>query len=635
MAKTYLNHGDFNGSAGSHFFIALYYEIIDNTTVRFYAHAGSHDGYSAGGSSSAVKINGITVGNITSIPANSDFQVGYLDVTGSGVVTGTATCTTTWSNVGSASTSGSVSVGPFITGFWVNKRDETSVQYGYTASSAADYAWYSKDGANWTPMPSGGIISGLTPGEPCNFYLALRQQSTQTVYYAGPVQQTPYKYPYITSASNFKIGEPVTINLYNPLNRACHLYLKGDDGTQYGDIRITGASYTGLNGTSWVNWWYSTIPNKKSANYKVKMTVSSVSRDTTVTGGTYSITGSETPIVTTTAIDTGKTLDNGNVTTTLTGNNKKIIKYISDVKVDVTATAQNSATIISTSTKYGDNSAITGSSHTYTNVENTTFKGYGMDSRNLSTGVYASGLTLINYIKLTLEDVELYRDSQTSNTLKCKGRGNYFTGSFGATNNSLAFKLRYKERNSSTWGSWETKQMIIGTDSYSFDFTVGTNFDYTKTYDFEFEVADQCMTVTYSDVAKAGLPIQGLFENFHEAFGTKTFKKDNDGVVTLSSSLVDVTNTLINQRAYSSGWITEGTYSSNAKYLYVLLYGGEHGTFSAMVPISVFNTFTTSDPYLFKDGSTSLYQFAYDDGAIKGYFRSSATDYSVAIYEIA
>ncbi len=528
---TYLNRSNFNGSAGSHFFLDLYYDVLSASSVRFYAYIGSVDGYSAGGTSSAVYINGSHVGSISNIPARSNTLIGYLDVSGSGVVTATASCSTPWNGVGSASVSGSVSVGPFITSFTVSKRDETSVQFNWSASSAADYGWYSFDNVNWYDLPTSNVIGGLVPGQPYNFYLRLRQASTQALYVAGPVQQSPYNYPSVSSKPNFTIGNQVTIGLDNPLNRSCTVYMIGDNGTTWSGDTVTGSSVVGYNNSTWINRWYSSIPNKPSGTYKVRLVVSSLGRDTTVTGGTYSITGNEKPTVTTTAIDTGKTLDNGNVTTTLTGDNKKIIKYISDVKVDVTATAQNSATITSVTTKYGTQAEISGSSHTYTNVENATFKGYAKDSRGLTNNSTASGLTLINYIKLTLEDVELYRDNQTSDTLKCKGGGNYFTGSFGAMNNSLSFKLRYKESSVPSWEgiTWTTKTMTIGTNSYSFDFTVGTNFDYTKTYDFQFEVADKCITITDNEVAKAGLPVQGLFESFHEAFGVKTFEKTSDG----------------------------------------------------------------------------------------------------------
>ena len=94
------------------------------------------------------------------------------------------------------------------------------------------------------------------------------------------------------------------------------------------------------------------------------------------------------------------------------------------------------------------------------------------------------------------------------------------------------------------------------------------------------------------------------------------------------------TLTLIHQRAYSSGWQTEGTFSSSAKYVYFLLTGGTYGSFSVLMPVSLLTTLTTSAPYIIQSGTTTLYQFAYDNGNIRGYFRSSATDYSVAIYEV-
>ena len=534
---TFLKRGNFNGSNGSHFFLDLYYDVLSSNSVRFYAYVGSIDGYSASGSSSSVTINGTSVGSITSIPARSNTLVGYLDVSGSGVISATASCSTTWNGVGSASASGTVSVGPYITSFSVSPRDETSVIYNWSVSSPADYGWFSLDGVNWYNLPTNNIIGNLTPGQSYNFYIKLKQASTQVEYTAGPYVQTTYNYPYIQSANDFTIGEVLTINIYNPLHRNCSVYVIGN-GNSLDAIETTSNIIQGFNGSVFENYWYYTIPNQKQAQFDIRLVVNELGRDTRVYGGIYSIKYNEIPLVTTTATDTGKTLtgNESNITTTyLTGDNKKIIKYISDVEVSVSATGQYYATIPSLATQYWNSAAISGTNnpliHTYNNVENITFTGHAIDSRGLRSGSQASGLTLIDYIKLTLNELELYRDEQTSSTLKCRGNGNYFSGNFGSQNNSLVFKLRYKEKNSSTWGSWSTKTMTIGTNTYSFDFTVGTNFDYTKTYDFQFEIADKCMKVTDSETAKPGIPIQGLFESFVENFGIKSFINDNGELV--------------------------------------------------------------------------------------------------------
>ena len=457
-----------------------------------------------------------------------------------------------------------------ITSFSVNKRDETSVTFAYTTDSTLDYAWYSKDDGNtWYDLPNTKIVSGLSAGTTYNFKLRVRRQDSQLTTVSDRKQQSTYPYPSINSAPNFIIGNSLTIGLTNPLNRSCTLYMIGDDDTvATSTVTITGTSTTnGFNSSAWKDFFYNSIPDKPSGTYKIRLVCSAVSRDTTTTGGTYSIRGDELPIITTTAIDTNKTLPNSNTPTntiqSLTNDttNKTIIKYISDAQVNVSGEGQYGTTINGNTyaTQYGTQPSNAGDEYTYQNVEDIIFKGYGTDRRGLTNNSQATGLTLINYIKLTLDNIELYRDEQTSNTLKCRGDGDYYSGQFGTNgvNNSIVFKLRYKEHSASTWSSWSTKTMTIGTNEYTFNFQVGTNFDYTKTYDFEFDIRDKCMGFVATQTSKPGIPIQGLFENFHEAFGVKTFEKDSNDNVSLNPDMIpfDV------QNSYNTS--TTDTYSCN------------------------------------------------------------------------
>lgn len=119
---TVLQTADFSGSNGSHFFIKLSYDLLSQTkepkqsVVRYYINVGSKDEYSASGTSSPCYINGEYVGSFTSIPAYSDTQIGYLDVTYDHDTTGecdanfSASASTPWNGVGDASITGSFSL---------------------------------------------------------------------------------------------------------------------------------------------------------------------------------------------------------------------------------------------------------------------------------------------------------------------------------------------------------------------------------------------------------------------------------------------------------------------------------------------------------------------------------------------
>ena len=435
-----------------------------------------------------------------------------------------------------------------ITTFTVSKRDESSLKFNWAAENTVDYVWYSiNNGQSWggvdvTDGTSGSFnVTGLNAGETYTCRLCVRRKDSGLQTYSDNyVQQQVYYYPHVKAvgSSDLTIGNQQTLTIYNPLGRSItvRMYQNNTSGTQlYSGTSSTASESVSYKFTPTANTLYASIPNSQSGNCIYTVIYGSVVNSTGTK--TYKVKGTEKPTVTTTAIDTGKTLSNSNTPTNttidLTGDNTKFIKFVSDVQVSVSATGNNSATIKSDgySTKYGNQAAIAGTPHTYNTVESSSFTGYATDSRNLVGNSTATVSTMVDYILLTLEQIELYRDEQTSNTLKCRGNGNYFSGNFGSQNNSLVFKLRYKESSASSWSSWSTKTMTIGTNTYSFDFQVGTTFDYTKTYNFQFEIADKCMTITDSEVAKPGIPVQGLFEDFIENFGIVTFSKGTNELV--------------------------------------------------------------------------------------------------------
>lgn len=113
---TFLQRANFSGTNGSHFFLDIYQDnsqSIDGnaSAIRYYAYVGAVGGYRGSGSSSPVRINGQIVGYFSSISANSNTLIGYLDVIvnhddeGKASASYTASADTNWS-LGDASISG-------------------------------------------------------------------------------------------------------------------------------------------------------------------------------------------------------------------------------------------------------------------------------------------------------------------------------------------------------------------------------------------------------------------------------------------------------------------------------------------------------------------------------------------------
>lgn len=191
------------------------------------------------------------------------------------------------------------------------------------------------------------------------------------------------------------------------------------------------------------------------------------------------------PTVSVTAADSNEN------TVALTGDNKKIIRYHSNVEVTATVEPKNSAKITKTTLKCGAATA-SGTSNTFTNAESIDISATATDSRGYETTAEATGLTLIKYIKLTT-NTTAKRTSPTSNEVTITTKGNYFNGSFGAVSNTLKAQVRYKPQSQSAYtdaDSYANMTVTISGNTYTATATL-TGLDYTQAYDIRVRVQDK------------------------------------------------------------------------------------------------------------------------------------------------
>lgn len=232
------------------------------------------------------------------------------------------------------------------------------------------------------------------------------------------------------------------------------------------------------------------------------------------------------PTVTATIIDSNDT------TYALTNDRNKFIKGYSNAKVTISATAMpvnSGSTITSRKVTCGDGKEGYGTEVTLYGVESGNFTVSATDSR-LPNGYTTSTpytKTLIPYVKLTLNPT-FYRPEPTTGEVKLQLSGNYFNGSFGATNNSLTVKYRYKESGGS-YGDYKTVTVAITNNTYSLNLSLGTGFDYQKSYDFEIVATDKLNTVTKTAHVSEGIPMLALFKAIIEMFGITAFQISDDG----------------------------------------------------------------------------------------------------------
>lgn len=292
------------------------------------------------------------------------------------------------------------------------------------------------------------------------------------------------------------IGSATTININRASSNFTHTITYSFSG-------LTGTIATKTSSTS-IGWtiptsFYSKIPNAKSG--KVTITCDTYSGSTKVGSSTTTanvfVINSE-PTVDATIVDTNAT------TVALTGDSSKMVKHFSNAKVDITATAKNSATISSRKVVCGNKSG-TATSNTLSNVESGTFVVSCTDSRGFSASKTITK-TLVNYIKLAFTDVKLTRPSTTSNTVNAVIKGNYFNSNFGNADNTFEMKWRYRETGG-TWSSYQTITATVTNNTFSFSASLGDIYDFNNEYEFEFVVTDKLMNLTQNIIVTRGIPI--------------------------------------------------------------------------------------------------------------------------------
>lgn len=259
--------------------------------------------------------------------------------------------------------------------------------------------------------------------------------------------------------------------------------------------------------------FYALIPNSPTITCEIKAETFSgnTSVGTKTTTATFTATGNPT-LSTRTATDINSTT--ANLTSGSSTSTTKMVKYASNIKVQITAVAQNSAYISSVKVN-GSSVSLDGSSTsttrsgniTFNSAETNTFSIVVTDSRGNSTTQNTSNtLTMVNYVPLTINQ-SIKRNQPTDEKVNINLSGNYFNSSFGNTSNTLTVQYRYKESSASSWGSWTTVSNSKSGNTYTAS-TQLSSMDYTKSYNFEVRATDEIGTKTITGITVAqGQPV--------------------------------------------------------------------------------------------------------------------------------
>ncbi len=298
---------------------------------------------------------------------------------------------------------------------------------------------------------------------------------------------------YITSLSvyTFNSSTKVTVNYFNPAGevledlQTCISLTGAKADIPYRAVSKTGTSYTFTLTAAELNTLYNAMPNANSL--KVRFYIQSK------LNGAYKRTYKEATFnITNKTINVSATIEDTNTkTVALTGDKNKLVKGYSNISYSITASpATVGSTISAVSIKNGSTTKTTATGNYY-NITDASFVVWGKDTRGNSTSKTITK-TMVNYIPLTCTLAVDMPD--ISGVAPFTVTGNYFNGSFGATNNSVTVKVRQKING--VYSNWQTvTDVTISGNTYSATGTLA-GFTQDKEAIVEVTVTDKLLTRT-------------------------------------------------------------------------------------------------------------------------------------------
>ena len=493
-----------------------FYGYTCNGTINVYNNSTGALLATFNGSSNGTVSNSsaITIASgIVDLPHNSD---GSLNIRVEGSFSGGLSSQASGGSVSGTTDLTTIPRYANITSFSVSKRDETSVIVNFSVDADIDYCQYSINDTGWvdtgvSPSSRSFVISNLSVGTGYNFRIQVRRSGSPLFNSSGLVYQETYNYPYCISANNFTIEQPFTINLYNPLGRNVNIDVLGIDNSVIASGSTSGTSITGFNDTESIDKQYKSIPNTKSAMYRVKVTYGS-NNSIITNSGTYSVNENLCKPI----INTGTYEDTNNDTLNITNNNQQIIRNQSIVEFNSTFTTQKYATaqsckITINSIEYNmsinNNSASVGNI-VIDNAMNLTATITLTDSRNISITKEVN-ITILDWI-LPTAIITLKRQNNYYTETDIKVDASY---SSIDSKNTISIKTRYKKPDDSSYSNYVTLQ-----DNVTSIINLDNNYEWLV----QVLVTDLFGSTTYNLSISRGMPII-FFDRIKNSVGHNCF----------------------------------------------------------------------------------------------------------------
>lgn len=418
----------------------------------------------------------------------------------------------------------------------VTSKTETSITLNWQTAEICSQIRYGTSTSSYTTANvnsnSGSVtISGLTANQNYTLYFMPKRKDSN-LWGNGSANtwksttQSTYNYPNCTSAPNFTIGNSVTLQFYNPLNRtfAIRLWSHSSSAFVSDSININGTSYTF---TPNANTLYASIPNSKSSVYNVDSTYNS--NKIVKVGGSYSVNES-TDAPTFNDFDYA---DTNATTLALTGDSTILVRNYSDVRATVStsnkAIAKNSATMVKynlmigdatpVSVNYSDSASVT--TPTINSITSNIINLNAEDSRGLTTLVSKTA-TIKNYTDIQKGNINITRTGNVGEAVTLNFDGTYWNESFGSVTNTITsanISYKYKKTSDNTWSTGSTTiTPTLSNNTYSYSGGIvgdvaGVGFNTQYSYNIEVTVADKLSSTTFTFVLGSGQPWLGIHNN--------------------------------------------------------------------------------------------------------------------------
>lgn len=305
----------------------------------------------------------------------------------------------------------------------------------------------------------------------------------------------------ISSAPNFTDEDNPKITYSNPAGsavtslKACISFDGSKDDIPYRDISKSGTSYTfNLTDAERETLRRGVLSGSNSRTVKFYVT-------TVIGGNTYYSTlqktltiANATPTISPTVVDSNST------TKALTGDANKLIRYHSNAAVSIKPTFKKHATAKTYKITNGDKS-LSAATGTFNAIEKNSFAFSVTDTRGLSASQTITK-TMVDYVHLTC-NLEVNRPNALGE-MTFKISGNYFNGSFGATNNTLT--LFYSMEAEGGAISANSVTPTFSGNTYSIEIPL-TGLDYRKKYKFKAWAEDKLERADSPEIETYTLPV--------------------------------------------------------------------------------------------------------------------------------